>query len=158
MLTARWFEIDINNDEKLKKLFVTLAEEYGVVREIIWKVDVIDRKLEKKQKKYEKHDSKDPKVQRASNELYDFGQWLFLLKIELMKRSYGMLFVERNIQLASLMDNEGKNIKEIKRINEEVDYDLNTICNVNKYYKHINEALITLSEISERIEDLYPAM
>jgi uncharacterized membrane protein YjjP (DUF1212 family) len=55
-----------------------------------------------------------------------------------------------------VVDNEEKNLVEIKRINEEVDYDLGRICNVNKYYNQINEPLILLSDLSVKIDDLYP--
>jgi hypothetical protein len=53
------------------------------------------------------------------------------------------------------MDEE-KNKREINRITEEVDYDLNKICYINKYYKQINEASIILNEVDRKIEEFYP--
>jgi hypothetical protein len=33
---------------------------------------------------------------------------------------------------------------------------LSRVCNVNKYYKQINEALIIISDVEMKIDDLYP--
>jgi hypothetical protein len=73
----------------------------------------------------------------------------------MMKRSFGDLFVNRKKYLIKLFDNEKKNEKEIARIKEEVDFDLERVCNINKYYKQVNETLIILSDISEMIEEKY---
>jgi uncharacterized membrane protein YjjP (DUF1212 family) len=57
--------------------------------------------------------------------------------------------------LIKLYDNEKKNEKEICRIKEEVDFDLEKICYVNKFYKQINEALIGINEIENKVDEFY---
>jgi hypothetical protein len=49
--------------------------------------------------------------------------------------------------------NEKKNEKENFRSKEEVDYDFGRICNINKYYKQINEAIITFNNIEDDPEN-----
>jgi hypothetical protein len=60
------------------------------------------------------------------------------------------MFVERNNYLVKLYDNRKKKEKEIQKTKLEVDNDLEMICNIKKYYKLINEALIIISEVEEK--------
>jgi hypothetical protein len=73
-----------------------------------------------------------------------------------MKRSYGELFGERNNYLINLFGDETNSRKEIQKVKEEVDFDLEKIYNINKYYKQINESIIILNEVENKIIDQRP--